>query len=152
MTREFLNKSTARQVLIRNFGSLERAKDKLSDLFLMHSFSSIKAPLTKRVITYLAGLGYGVTTLYNVCSECGVRYSFSNLATDNYCMLCSNKNRYRSEMIVDPATYEELLHNLEVLRKYFDTPDDQSYAELIKATEEARDISRMYQQKMTPTD
>lgn len=152
MAKEFLNKAAARQVLIRNFGSLERAKDKLTDLFLLHSFNSQGAPLTKRVITYLSGLGYGTATLNNICVECGVQYSFSNLATDSYCMLCANKNRYRNEMIVEPATYEELLHNLEVLRRHFDTPDDQAYAELIENTKHARDVSRAYQQKMTPTD
>lgn len=142
--KEFLNKSTARQVLIRNFGSLDRARDKLNDIFLLHSFNTQGMPLTRRVINYLDNLGYGVTTLYNVCGECGVSYSFSNLATDKLCQLCANKSRYKSKMITDPANYEELINNLEVLRDNFDTPDDATYQDLIDAVIIDRDISRAY--------
>ena len=144
MDKDYLTKASAKQVLIRNFGSLERAKEKLGDIFLIHSFNALQAPVTKRVIAYLSSLGYGVSTLYNICNDCGCSYAFSNLSTDSLCMLCANKVRYKHEMITEPENYEELLHNLEVLRKHFDTPDDTQYADLIVAVTLDRDRFRSY--------
>ncbi len=130
---DYLTKSSARQVLIRNFGSLDRAKLKLEDKFLLTAFNSTHAPCTKKVITYLKNLNYNVQLLHNVCQSCGILYSFSNLATDKSCQMCANKSRYSKEMIVEPETVTQLLHNLEVLRKYFDTPEDTTHADLIEA-------------------
>lgn len=135
VSKEYLNKASARQVLIRNFGSLERAKEKLNDIFLIHSFNTDGASLTKKTVSYLSALGYGVELLKNICGDCGVSYTFSNLATDTQCMLCANKTRYKHEMITEPENLEGLMHNLRVLQKHFDTPEDTTYADLIEALE-----------------
>ena len=130
---DYLTKSSAKQVLIRNFGSLDRAKDKLDDKFLLTAFNSPSSPLTKKVISYLDKLNYNTSLLYNACEQCGMLYIFSNFCTDTLCMMCANRSRYAKDMITEPSTVEELLHNLEVLKHHFDTPEDNTHEELIEA-------------------
>lgn len=130
---DILTKAKAREVLLRNFGSLQKAKEKLDDKFLITAFEAKGMPVTKKVITYLDKLNYNTVVLYNVCSDCGITYTYHNSASTTKCRLCTHKTRYKDKMITEPANWDEYLHNLAVLRDYFDSEDDTTFADEIES-------------------
>ena len=129
----YLNKQTARAVLLRNFNTIDIASTKLNDMFLGSALSNEDMPMTAKSINYLKQLNYNVDLLTNRCVECGVSYSYSNFSTPKQCGPCNKKLDYQDEMITEPANWDELIHNLTVLANYFDTPDDPYHTNLIEA-------------------
>lgn len=115
-----ITKAKAKEILQVNYTTLSNAAEKLVDGYLLQSLASNNLPITETTHKYLIRLGYDVSGLNNECKECGIKYFYTPMCTEDKCRYCTHKHLFKDRMIIEPNTKEELINNLQVLSEIFD--------------------------------